>query len=73
MKVDNRNGVNGNDTEAYGDINNKSIKYNPTKLRTQSVYRAHHGRSLKWKYERVTEKGTEHYNKEMENNRNMKE
>ena len=31
MKVDNKNGVNGNDTEAYGDINNKRIKYNPTR------------------------------------------
>ena len=73
MKVDNRNGVNGNDAEAYGDVNNKRIKYNPTELRTQSIDRAHHGRSLKWKYERVMEKGTERDNKETEKNGNMKE
>ena len=73
MKVDNKNGVNGNGMEAYGDINNKRIKYNPTELRTQSVDRAHHGRSLKWKCERVMERGTERNNKETENNGNMKE
>ena len=74
MKVDNKNnGVNGNGTEAYGDINNKRIKYDPTKLRTQSVDQAHHGRSLKWKYERVTERGMERDNKETENNGKMKE
>ena len=73
MKVDNKKGVNGNDTEAYRDINNKRIKYNSTELRTQSVDRAHHGRSLKWKYERVMERYTERDNKETENNRNMKE
>ena len=66
MKVDNRNGVNGNGAEAYGDVNNKRMKYNPAELRTQSIDRAHHGRSLKWKYEGVTEKGTERDNKETE-------
>ena len=73
MKVDNKNGVNGNGTEVYGDINNKRIKYNLTELRAQSVDRAHHGWSLKWKCERVTERGTERNNKETENNGNMKE
>ena len=63
MKVDNKNRVNGNGTEVYGDINNKRIKYNLTELRAQSVDRAHHGRSLKWKCERVTERGTERNNK----------
>ena len=57
----------------YGDINNKRIKYIPTELRAQSVDRARHGRSLKWKCERVTERGTERDNRETENNRNMKE
>ena len=42
-------------------------------LRAQSVDRAHHGRSLKWKCERVTERVTERNNKETENNGNMKE
>ena len=37
MKVDNKDGVNGNGTEVYGDINNKRIKYNLTELRAQSV------------------------------------
>ena len=46
MKVDNKDGVNGNGTEVYRDINNKRVKYNPTELRAQSVDRAHHGRSL---------------------------
>ena len=73
MKVDNKDGVNGNGTEVYGDINNKRIKYNPTELRAQSVDQAHHSRSLKWKCERVTERGTECNNKETENNGNMKE
>ena len=71
--VDNKDRVNGNGTEVYGDINNKRIKYNPTELRAQSVDRAHHGQSLKWKCERVTERGTERNNKETENNGNMKE
>ena len=57
----------------YGDINNKRIKYNPTELRAQSVDRARHGQSLKWKCERVTERSTENNNKGMENNGNMKE
>ena len=47
MKVDNKDGVNGNGTEVYGDINNKRIKYNPVELRAQSGDRAHHGQSLK--------------------------
>ena len=47
MKVDNKDGVNGNGTEVYRDINNKRIKYNPTELRAQSVDRAHHGQNLK--------------------------
>ena len=36
MKVDNKDGVNGNGTEVYGDINNKRVKSNPTELRAQS-------------------------------------
>ena len=59
--------------EVYGDINNKGIKYNPTELRAQSVGRARHGRSLKWKCEGVAERGTERNNKGTENNGNMKE
>ena len=75
MKVDNKDGVNGNGTEVYGDINNKRVKYNPTELRAQSVDRAHHGRSLEQKCERVTERGAERNNKETEitSNGNMKE
>ena len=57
----------------YGEINNEGIKYNPTELRAQSVDRARHGRSLKWKYEEVTERSTERNNKGTENNGNMKE
>ena len=55
------------------ETNNKRIKYNPTELRAQSVDRARHGRSLKWKYEGVTERGTERNNKRTEGNGNMKE
>ena len=57
----------------YGDINYKRIKYNPTELRAQSIDRARHGRSLKWKYEGVTERGTERNSKGTEGNGNMKE
>ena len=73
MKVDNKDGVNGNGTEVYGDINNKRVKYNPTELRAQSDDQAHHGRSLKQKCERVTERGTERNSMETGNNGNMKE
>ena len=47
MKVDNKDGVNGNGTEVYGDINNKKVKHNPAELRAQSGNRAHHGQNLK--------------------------
>ena len=47
MKVDNKDGVNGNGTEVYRDINNKLVKYNPAELRAQSGDQAHHSQSLK--------------------------
>ena len=47
MKVDNKDGVNGNGTEVYGDISNKRVIYNLTKFKAQFGDRAHHGQSLK--------------------------